>query len=289
MRSTTSRSSQVQATLPTNGFPWDAYHVNSIDLSPDGRSFLVSMRDTWAVYLVDIASGRIEWTLGGRSSSFRFGAGAAFAVAARRAARAATRRSRCSTTTAASSPAAAATSNRKRPRARSCSSSTSGGAPRRSSASSASGFRLESEYMGDTQPLPGGNVFIGWGSEPYISEFSATGKLLWEAELPGPDLSYRATLEQWVGAPLSPPAGAARRSGSARRRSTRAGTEPRSSPRGGCWRARGRPRRLPWQPPRAPDSRRRCPVTGSYTRFEVQALDAHGHVLGTSAPFAPGA
>ncbi len=69
---------QVQATLPTNGFPWDAYHVNSIDLSPDGRSFLVSMRDTWALYLVEIATGRIEWTLGGRGSDFKFGPGAEF-------------------------------------------------------------------------------------------------------------------------------------------------------------------------------------------------------------------
>ena len=47
--------SQSQASLPTNGFPWDAYHVNSIALTGDG-AFLVSMRDTWAAYLVDIAT-----------------------------------------------------------------------------------------------------------------------------------------------------------------------------------------------------------------------------------------
>src|SRR5580692_5848629 len=70
--------SESQASLPTNGFPWDAYHVNAIDLTSNG-SFLVSMRDTWAAYLVDIATGRIEWTLGGRRSSFKFGPGAAFA------------------------------------------------------------------------------------------------------------------------------------------------------------------------------------------------------------------
>ena len=38
------------------------------------------------------------------------------------------------------------------------------------------------------------------------------GRLLFEAELPGPNLSYRATLQQWVGLPLSPPVAAARRS-----------------------------------------------------------------------------
>src|SRR5262249_4974670 len=30
---------------PPNGFPWDAYHVNSIDVEPNGK-FLTSMRDT---------------------------------------------------------------------------------------------------------------------------------------------------------------------------------------------------------------------------------------------------
>ena len=36
------------------------------------------MRDTWAAYLVDIATGKIEWTLGGKSSSFKLGPGADF-------------------------------------------------------------------------------------------------------------------------------------------------------------------------------------------------------------------
>ena len=69
--------SESQASLPTNGFPWDAYHVNSIELIGNG-TLLVSMRDTWAVYLVNIDTGKIEWTLGGKSSNFKFGPGAAF-------------------------------------------------------------------------------------------------------------------------------------------------------------------------------------------------------------------
>ena len=54
---------------PPNGFPWDAYHVNSVSLNPNG-TFVVSMRNTWAAYLVDPATGKIEWTLGGKHSSF---------------------------------------------------------------------------------------------------------------------------------------------------------------------------------------------------------------------------
>ena len=69
--------SESHASLPTNGFPWDAYHVNSIDLTGNG-AFLVSMRNTWGAYLVDGDTGRIEWTLGGKNSSFTFGPGAAF-------------------------------------------------------------------------------------------------------------------------------------------------------------------------------------------------------------------
>ena len=69
--------SDSYATLPTNGFPWDAYHVNSIDLPGDG-TVVVSMRNTWAVYKVNISTGQIEWTLGGRHSSFKFDSGAGF-------------------------------------------------------------------------------------------------------------------------------------------------------------------------------------------------------------------
>ena len=69
--------SDSQATLPTNGFPWDAYHVNSIDVPGDG-TFVVSMRNTWAAYKVNIATGKIVWTLGGPHSSFKFGPGADF-------------------------------------------------------------------------------------------------------------------------------------------------------------------------------------------------------------------
>ena len=67
--------------------------------------------------------------------------------------------------------------------------------------------------MGNIQPLRDGNVFVGWGDEPYFSEFTQSGKLLFEGEFPRPDLTYRALLEPWVGLPLYPPVGAARAGG----------------------------------------------------------------------------
>ena len=35
--------------------------------------------------------------------------------------------------------------------------------------------------MGSIEPLANGNEFVGWGSAPYLSEFSPTGQLLLEA------------------------------------------------------------------------------------------------------------
>jgi len=58
--------------------PRDAYHINSIQLLPGGSRgrFLVSMRNTWAGYLVDIATGNIIWRLTVSSSRFTLPANA---------------------------------------------------------------------------------------------------------------------------------------------------------------------------------------------------------------------
>ncbi len=277
--------SQSQASLPTNGFPWDAYHVNSIQLTGNG-TFLVSMRDTWAAYLVDAASGKIEWTLGGRNSSFKFGQGAAFEWQHD------VRLQNASTLTVFDDH---------------CCQLTGGGTsvdptgPSRGlvlkldqqarTATLAAQYGnhgdFRSEFMGDTQPQPNGDVFVGWGSEPYFSEFSSSGKLLFEAELPGPDLTYRATLESWVGEPLTRPSGAARQAagsstvyaswnGATRVASWRvlAGTG------GGRMKAVATHARSGFETAIA--------VRPSEKSFELQALAAGGRVIGTSAPFAPG-
>ena len=78
------------------------------------------MRNTWAAYLVNTDTGKIEWTLGGKRSSFKFGPGAAFQWQHDVQLEPGLRRSRCSTTTAASSPAAAPPSRRPGHRAGSC-------------------------------------------------------------------------------------------------------------------------------------------------------------------------
>ena len=57
--------------------PYDFFHVNSIQLLPNGN-LLVSARHTWTVYEINKKAGAIVWGLGGKRSSFGFGPGANF-------------------------------------------------------------------------------------------------------------------------------------------------------------------------------------------------------------------
>ncbi len=70
--------------------------------------------------------------------------------------------------------------------------------------------------MGSAQLLPDGRMFVGWGTEPHFSEFSADGRLLLDADIEKGSPSYRAFSQNWVGRPKDKPAVAARhRSGGA--------------------------------------------------------------------------
>jgi hypothetical protein len=145
------------------------------------------------------------------------------------------------------------------------------------------GFR--SEYMGDTQPQANGNVFVGWGSEPYFSEYDRNGKLLFEGELPGPNLSYRATLESWVGKPLTKPVGEARTSEGKTivYASWNGATEVAS------WRVLDRsgaakPAVLATHAKAGFETA--MPISQAGGSLQLQALDANGRVIGVSRAFA---
>ncbi len=58
---------------------------------------------------------------------------------------------------------------------------------------------LSSDSQGNVQTLESGDVFIGWGSEPYFSEFSASGQLLYDAHMRGSYESYRPTASRGRG------------------------------------------------------------------------------------------
>jgi hypothetical protein len=62
---------------PKYHYPWDYVHINTADPGSNG-DVLVSSRNTWTLYDVDIASGQVRWRLGGSHSSFKQGAGTRF-------------------------------------------------------------------------------------------------------------------------------------------------------------------------------------------------------------------
>ena len=146
------------------------------------------------------------------------------------------------------------------------------------------GGGFSAAYMGDAQLLPNGNVFVGWGSQPYFSEYSKSGKLLMDASFPSPDLSYRATVNSWVGLPASPPQGAAKPGSGATAvyASWNGATEVSS------WRVlAGTGQHDLSVVAVAPKSgfETRITVKGHFPVYEVQAVDGKGHVIGTSQSF----
>jgi len=62
---------------PQGHYPWDYVHVNAISPGTEG-DVLLSARNTWALYDVDIRTGAVRWRLGGTHSSFKFGPGVQF-------------------------------------------------------------------------------------------------------------------------------------------------------------------------------------------------------------------
>ncbi|HWX88575.1 MAG TPA: arylsulfotransferase family protein, partial [Solirubrobacteraceae bacterium] len=270
------------ASVPTNGFPWDAYHVNSIALTGND-DFLVSMRNTWAAYLVKAATGKIAWTLGGKRSSFAFGQGAAFQwqhdVAFGPGSTVNMFDDHCCQLTGGGTSVPATGASRglvleldQVTRTATLVAQYSGG------------DRFETEYMGNTQPLTNGNTFVGWGSEPYLSEYSRSGQQLLQGRFPGPDLSYRSTLEPWVGLPLTLPAGAARqRSGRTTVYASWNGATQvvswrvLASPGAGRLKAVGSAAKSGFETA--------IPVPAGYRSFRLQAVGINGRTIGASRPF----
>jgi Arylsulfotransferase (ASST) len=193
-----------QAT-PQNSASYDAFHINAIqDLKKD--RVLISARDTSAIYKVDRATGGILWTLGGKGSSFRLGPGAQFYFQ-HNAHQLSNGRIGMFDDGAGppqlnpSSRGLILQLNKRRHKA------TLVRQFARSGTTSA-------QSEGSLQRLPGGNVFVGFGSEPFFSEFSPRGRLLLDGSLPQEDGTYRTYRFPWSATPKTSPAVVAQRSGS---------------------------------------------------------------------------
>ncbi|MGD0198562.1 MAG: arylsulfotransferase family protein [Solirubrobacteraceae bacterium] len=183
--------------------PWDYVHINSLDIDRDGN-FLVSSRNTHTVYKIDRRSGAIIWRLGGKQNQFAFGANSAFAWQHD------ARRQRDGTLTLFDNegPPGGGVQSRGIVLALD---------ERSRKASLLREYRHPSPLLatsqGSLQVLPDGNVFIGWGAEPFVSEFTADGELLFDAQLGADYLSYRAFRLPWAGQGEGTPTLAAERNG----------------------------------------------------------------------------
>jgi hypothetical protein len=265
--------SYSSASTATWTWPYDYFHLNSVQ-SVNGVT-LLSGRNTWAVYQLNSATGQVSTRIGGRHSDVKLPSGA---------------------TTAFQHDAEL------RPDG-TISIFDNGGTPKihaqsrglietislTSGAASVVAVYVHptpllSGSQGNFQLLGNGDEFIGWGSEPYFSEFSPSGQLLFDAHMHGSYESYRGYRFAWTGAPGGPVALVASpvaKPGAA----TTLHVSWNGDTRTATWRVFGgsSPQALALigTAPRS-GFETAIPVTAS-PYMAVQALDASGAVIGTSA------
>ena len=269
-----SYSSPVNASAQ---WPFDFFHVNSIEELPGGTT-LISARNTWALYRLDTRTGQVLTRIGGRRSSVRLSPGAATAFQ--------------HDATVLANGTISIFDNGAVPKVHSQSRALVVSVdPRARTDKLVSQYEhpaaLSAGSQGNVQLLANGDAFVGWGSEPYFSEFSAGGQLLFDAHMHGSYQSYRAYRFPWTGTPSGAPAIAA------------------LAPSAGApvnvyasW--NGDTQTASWRVLAGPSAQQLAPVaTGARTGFEttiatpgpeafvaVQALDASGAVLATSPTIA---
>jgi hypothetical protein len=176
-------------------WPFDFFHINSVQALPGERT-LISARNTWALYELSASTGQVLTRIGGKHSDVKLdsGAGTAFQHDAEM------------------QPDGDITVF------------DNGGSPKVHSQSRALVVSvnaqaktdtvvtqyehprpLQANSQGNVQALPGGDLFVGWGSEPYFSELSPAGQLLFDAYMHGSYQSYRAYRFPWIGRPADAP------------------------------------------------------------------------------------
>jgi len=177
---------------------YDFFHINSVAETDDGN-LLVSGRNTWALYKVNRTTGEVMWRLGGKRSDFALPRPAWFSWQHHARVRSPTQISLFDNANTSGHGSLAKLL------------SIDEGARRVQLTSSYQHpARFLAESLGSVQTQPNGNVFVGWGTQPYSSEFSADGKLIYDAQFDGPFRSYRTFLVDWVGRPTDRPALVAR-------------------------------------------------------------------------------
>jgi hypothetical protein len=182
---------------PRAGAPFDYFHLNSVALDDDGN-LLLSARNTSAVYKIDRRSGRIIWSLGGKSSSFELPKYARF-VGQHDFERAADGTYTLFDNANLATPVKWASRGLVFSIDEKAHSATLLRAFQQSQ-------QLGSTTQGSVQLLPDGHYLVGWGGgTSEVSEFAPGGDLLYDARLARSVQSYRSYRFPWSGRPARPP------------------------------------------------------------------------------------
>lgn len=202
---------------------WDFFHINSVQKSKEGN-FLISARNTHALYMISGKTGDVLWTLGGKANEFEeldYPQGAHFSnpllsMAWQHHAQFYPGRDEKEITLF--------DNHGDDINGWGCTENCSRGVHFALDAASKR-VQLLHEYLhpvglwsinqGSMQVLDNGNVFIGWGRNPAVTEHLPDGDCIFDVQFSpwrSPDTdwdgldSYRAYKVDWVAAPYWPPA-----------------------------------------------------------------------------------
>lgn len=173
---------------------WDYFHINSVDMDADG-TLLISARNTHTVYRL-ARDGSIIWRLGGSRSDFALGPGASFHWQHD------VRRQPGGTITVFDNGASPAVEKRSRALILALDET----AMTATLLSQYSHRGVLAQSQGNVQLLDNGNVFVGWGEIPRVSEFERSGRLVFDALLGKDYECYRAFRMPWSATPAQAPA-----------------------------------------------------------------------------------
>lgn len=189
--------------------PWDYFHINSVDQNADG-DYLVSARHTCAVYKISGQDGHILWRLGGAMSDFSFPPGLNFSFQ-----HDARFREENETTTIISlfdnaSNGYTQTSRYSTGMILSLDHTTNSVtlvqtyiAPLEMISASQGNLQL----LGRNQDWKRSSVFLGWGSNAYVSEYTPDGRMVLQGHFATTGtMNYRAFKYNFTSNPTDAPA-----------------------------------------------------------------------------------
>ncbi|MGH3361539.1 MAG: arylsulfotransferase family protein [Nocardioides sp.] len=184
---------EIEDDAGTAGNPFDPIHINSVE--EDGDDLLISCRHTSALYRIDRRTGQIVWRFGGKRSDIEVPEDGDFGWQHD------LRRQPDGTLTIYDNHESEEEAD---------------------GISAALRFRIDEETMtsqlvqrlqykgrygyamGNAQYLDDGHVLVGWGMDPYATEFDADGEVVFELQQLGQG-SYRTYRFEWDGLPTTQP------------------------------------------------------------------------------------